>query len=516
MTKDRSEAIHRQRRIILNDDNGSILGEDAGSVEKYLADPIAYTVDTQVDSIWLSVIVGADDLTYPTEVGEMAGRDPYPGAPKAVRERKARIWRNMKALLDAGTDPLKAAVDFGHSHGKEVFASFRMNMIQDSWQRDFSSKWKREHPECCLGVRGMYEYCDRDDPRHLFWSGLDYEQQEVRDHRMAVLDEICSGFDVDGLELDFWRWPMFFKPSLDNLPVQPRHIEIMTGFVRRLRERMLEIEAGRGRPLLLAPRVFETIEANLKLGLDVETWLEEGLIDLLVVGGTYHEHAIPVAEWAELAHGHDVPLYPCKYRSYGMEEDRSVAANFFSQGADGIYTFNFRMPQGLEPAKEIGDPELIATKDKHYAMPLPQTDVAFGRGCAPELLPVELAEGVPRHAALIIGDDVQQAALDDTLQELKLSLTLRHFTPERDEVTFTVNGRKLRNPRRTEDVHRSLRKERDVCRLEFTLYTIYTDVRREPPVSQGRNTIEATLVRRGTGEREPVDLVGVELSVCYQ
>jgi hypothetical protein len=83
-------------------------------------------------------------------------------------------------------------VDFAHTHGKEVFASFRMNMIQDSWRPDFHLKWKREHPECLLGVRGMYSSCPPDDLRQLYWSAFDYAHPAVRDQRMALINDICT------------------------------------------------------------------------------------------------------------------------------------------------------------------------------------------------------------------------------------------------------------------------------------------------------------------------------------
>lgn len=102
-----------------------------------------------------------------------------------------------------------------------------------------------------------------------------------------------------------------------------------------------------------------------------------------------------------------------------------------------------------------------------------------------------------------------EVAVDDTLAELSLCLSLRNFEPGEDEVVFKLNGRPLRKPRRNEPAG-------DVCRMHFPVYTLYTDVRREPPVSRGRNTIEATLVRRSPYARGAVKLVGVELAVRYQ
>ncbi len=511
MSIDRKKAIHRPRRVIFNDDNAPIHQETATTPEGYYSYRLDHVIDTHVDSVWISIMTSSDNLLYNTKVGEVADSGEWPGVRKPGEE--SVIGRNLRMLIEQGTDPLQLVIDFCRKHDLEVLASFRTNMIQDSWWPNCRTQWKRDHPELCLGVRGSYEYGEHDDPRKWFWSALDYEHQAVRDRRLAVMEEICANYDVDGVELDFWRWPMLFKPNLDNLPVEQRHIDIMNDFMRQLRARMTAIEEDKGHPLLLAPRVFETIETNLRAGIDVETWLNEGLIDLLVVGGSYGENRIPVSDWVELARPHDVPVYPCKYRSTSPEQDRAVATNFRTQGAAGVYTFNVKMPKDLQMISEIGEPDLIATMEKHYVFAglfkAEEDDPIWARGCAPSPLPARLAEGEPRTVSFVIGDDVQQAALNDTLFTLDVHLSLSHFDPEEDEVTVKLNGRKMKRPRKTEIV------END-CVLQFPVYTIHTDVRREPPVSQGHNAVEVTLVRRSPYAHKPVDVVRVELFIKYR
>ena len=509
MRIERKEAI-RRRRVIFNDDNAAIHKETSTTIRDYLAYRLDHVIDTHVDSVWLSVMTSADNLLYKTNVGEICDSGPWPSVRKPGEE--SVIGRNLKALLGQGTDTLQLVIDFCRKHGLEMFASFRMNQIQDSWWPSCRTKWKRDHPELCLGVRGSYEYCEDDDPRKWFWSALDYAQPAVRDRRLAVIEEICANYDVDGMELDFWRWPMLFKPNLDRLPVEQRHIDILNDFMRQVRERMTAIESKKGRPLLLAPRVFETVEANLRAGMDVETWLSEGLIDLLVVGGSYGENRIPVADWVGLARPYGVPVYPCKYRSTSPGQDRAVAANFLSQGAAGVYTFNVKLPKDRQMISEIGEPDLIATMEKHYVMTglfKGEDDPIWARCCAPGRLPVRLAEGEPGTVPLIVGDDVQQAALDDTLLTLDVHLSLSHFDPEEDEVSVKLNGRRLKRPRKIERMETS-------AVLQFPVYTVITDVRRAPPVSQGNNSVEVTLTRRSPYAHRPVDVVRLELFIRYR
>ena len=523
MSLDRRKAIHRQRRIIFNDDGGVLFDPNAHSEKAFLDSRLAHILDTQVDSIWWSFIVGADNLLYDTRVDEIAGKAIVPGMPKADQETWGAMWHTIKTMMERGTDPLKFVTDWGHGVGREVFASFRMNMIQDSWRPYFASRFKREHPEYCLGERGMGTHSDNPDER-LCWSALDWEHEAVRDQRLALIDDICSRYDVDGMELDFWRWPILFKPTMYHEPVEQKQIDMMTDFMRKTRQRVTEIETERERPILIAPRVFDTLEVNRRMGLDVEAWLEEGLLDILAVGGHYTYYSIPVAEWAELAHRYDVPLYPCLYRSTGVEFDRAVASHFFNSGADGIYTFNLRLPGHLEPIKEIGDPDLITRKDKHYVMNPSYEGGCLGNGCAPGLLPVRLTEGTPATATLIIGDDVKQAAAEEALALLKLRLSLTRFDPYQDTLSVKLNGRELKHPQPVPTENpwegRSVGSREwegyGLRSLEFQVFTLYTDVKQEPYAEQGENKVELTLGERASGLTGPVDLAGLELWVRYQ
>ena len=496
LSAEHQKAVHRRRRIIMNNDNEMHM--PFRTPEEFLSLRTTPTADTQIDSIWYNLTVGAEMHLYDSKVGEIAGKVPYPGAEQfeGDLERLQNVWANIKSLLDVGTDPLREVVKFGQAHDKEVFASFRMNMIQGSWRPNFYTQWKRDHPDCCLGVREMAK-ADKNDPHNpqsLYWSGLDYAKQEVHDQRVAVIKDICSRYDVDGMELDFWRWAMYFKPTLEKKPVGPEHLESMTNLLRRIRKEMLTIEAQRKRPLLLAVRAFDTEELSLKTGLDVRTWLKEGLIDILVVGGSYTYYSIATADWAKLAHSYDVPLYICTYRSRGLEQDRAFATYHRSQGADGIYTFNmFDFPKDLPSFREIGDPELIERKDKHYSMSGTIDSVDFGHVCAGGIVPVQLRAGVSRPVVLV-GDDLAKATAEGTLKEVKLRLTLGDALSAKDKIMFTLNDKLLEAPQWKEDT------------VEFDLTA--------GPLKQGQNTLGAVF---GDGaSRSEIKVTRIDLWVRYK
>ena len=78
----------------------------------------------------------------------------------------------------------------------------------------------------------------------------------------------------------------------------------MTEFVCRVRRRMDEVERDRERPLLLTARVPDTVQLCRKIGLDIETYLSEGLLDLLTPGFAYDP-------WRALAGGEPGRDLPC-------------------------------------------------------------------------------------------------------------------------------------------------------------------------------------------------------------
>lgn len=502
--RNRDEAVHRRRRVILNDDAGMVF-QQLEKPEDFVAE-MAATIDTNIDSIWLSSMVGADLYVYDCKVGQQIGEQIYPGAETMKGEvegfKKHNV--NYKMFQAARTDALRETVKLARRHGKEVFASFRMNMVQDSWRPNFQTRWKREHPDWCLGDRSMAGL--KDDARSIYWSALNFELQAVRDQRIAVIEDLCTNYDLDGMELDWWRWPMFFKPTMDGKPVEPRHIEIMNNFVRRVRDTTNTIERRRNRPLLLAARVFDTEEISYTLGLDPRTWLAEGLIDILVVGGTYTYYSIETEKWVELARPHNVPVYVSLYRPRGIERDRARTHYHMSRGAAGMHVFNWLRDVEAEKSSlsELGEPEVTLYKDKHYVMSGPFRTLGFRHILREHLVPVRLEHGAWRSATLKIGDDVRAAKASGRLKSTTLHLKFENFSPASDKVIVKLNGTELSSPtwETTQD------EETKVTTAAFQVSA--------PLLVLHENKVDVLLQQAEARASSHVDLAGVELWVRYQ
>ena len=194
-------------------------------------------------------------------------------------------------------------------------------------------------------------------------------------------------YDVDGLQIDFARNPILLATGQ-----QWNNRGHLTNFMRQLRSMLEEVASQRGRPLLLAVRIPENIVGCHFDGIDVETWIGENLVDLLVPGCGAAEIDIPAFQ--RLAAGTHVKVYPSwdpihpteGYRIPEVEYWRGLYSKWWALGADGVHVFNLgtvpAVPTGIsarQPGsafnstdayspilREIGDPEVMRFKDKVF------------------------------------------------------------------------------------------------------------------------------------------------------
>ena len=151
-----------------------------------------------------------------------------------------------------------------------------------------------------------------------------------------------------------------------------------------------DVGRQRGRPILVAVRVPDSVGFCRDMGFDLERWLSDGLIDLLIT--TCYFRLNPWEYSVELGHKYDVPVYPClsdsrvrgetRFQRGSAASYRGRAMNAWAAGADGLHLFNFFDPNA-PMWRQIGDPEALATMDKLYFVSVrdgdPQSYLAKGR-----------------------------------------------------------------------------------------------------------------------------------------
>lgn len=345
----RKQAASRTRRIIFNND-----GDDSWKPttrQEFLDLRTTPLLGTHVDTIFYSTGQSFAYFSHNSRACEVNA----PDGTMAAR------------FIAQGTDNLEVMIDFCRQNGIEIFWSMRMNDTHDSATDHLMCQWKKDHPDYMVGKKGQKQPygCNR-------WSSVDYGLGPVRDKVYRIFEDVCTRYDVDGIEMDFFRHPVLFRPQMTGEPVTQEHCDMLTGLVRRIREMTERVGLERGRPVLIAARLFDSIGYCNALGIDLIRWLDEDLVDVLTGGGYFKFE--PWQNWAAFGEKYDVPAYAClvsrRLMSGGEPEAgtalkiwRGEAYNAWKAGVDGIYTFNRFDPR--DPIfRELGDPNLLETLER--------------------------------------------------------------------------------------------------------------------------------------------------------
>jgi len=332
----------RVRRVLYNFDGDSCLvtranskGPVALNVDDLtrLVDEVAYD-GSQVDTIL--VCVNAQVMYYPTKIGTMRGMNSTPAEREKWPASEKQRFANVEAFFNNGVDPYAVILAEAKAHGREALLSFRMN---DDHGNDFlRTQFLADHPDWRLGT-----------VQYQGSGAMDFARGEVREYTLELIEEAVRRYDCDGIELDFNRFPNFFK----GLETDER-VALMNGFVQDVRNLVDQVGLDSNRKLVLAVRVPSnygrtppTPETARKVGCDVPGWAANGWVDFVTVSEYLFERGdLPIGEWKRAIK--NVPVYggiECT-RGGGMknltgDEYQAAAKKLWSEGADGIYLFNF-------------------------------------------------------------------------------------------------------------------------------------------------------------------------------
>lgn len=444
---ERKAAARKQRRIVYNDDGVYIYPFD--TPDKFINVRLRQIFGRQVDTVTFNV--GATTLfTFDNEVGETYGEFIDESSPAFAQNVKASV----AALRDSGHSTAGLALEHCHKNGIEFFLSLRMNDIHDSFLAFMRSRFKRDNPHYLFGPKS-----------------LNYEIPAVRDYMFRIVESFCTNYDIDGIELDWWRDPRAFPPSWEGKPLEPWHVEAMNNLVRRIRYMTERVGEDRGRPILLAVRTPASVERALFVGFDLKTWFKEDLVDILAIGGGYAPVAInsTVREIVDFAQPFGVPVYPVVSASglnpgskFGAGIDfktleiwRGAAMNIWQSGGSGVYTFNFcprhetLVPEDVELYPlfdQMGSPETLKGLDKIYCIDRMIIEQFHPKGrwglVAPDRLPVKLVEDDWAQAKLPVGENIAANTPAGKTCTAKLQFKLTNLA-EGDKVLVRLNGNEL-------------------------------------------------------------------------
>ena len=262
----------------------------------------------------------------------------------------------------------------------------------------------------------------------------------------------------------------------NGIPACQTELQMMTDLVRRIRE-MTELEGEkRGEPILFAVRVPDSVEYCKAIGIDIEEWLSEGLIDIMIVSSY-----IQLNNWeysVTLGHKYGVKVYPsldetriqdqeARALRDSLEGYRGRAMNVWSSGADGIFLFNYNPRDLLSYGSsntnflnEAHDPEILKGLEKFYFASVRGEGRIAGGGFPhqeymniPDLNPenpINISPGEEITIPLKIGDDVKWGVKDNILPDIKLFLRFGNI-PDEKSIVVKFNRNILSNPSKDGD-----------------------------------------------------------------
>lgn len=254
-------------------------------------------------------------------------------------------------FLHEGGDIIGAFIDECHKHGNAALVSYRVNDNHHLEGIDGNpgpskahalSQFYADHPEYRIGPTTTKE-----DRVH------NWLIPAARDYKVSLIVEMLEQYPaLDGLELDFMRYPNYFPADTPN----ERRVEVMRGVLKEIRA-ALDRTSPDGKRRWLGARVPILEKDWANIGFDPAAWHAEG-VDFFNLSPSYRltqqtsvaqarERAPQAAIYLELTHtpqtwkfgglGYDDHCF----RRSTDEMLENTARIGYAEGADGMSLFNF-------------------------------------------------------------------------------------------------------------------------------------------------------------------------------
>ena len=288
---------------------------------------------------------------------------------KARRLGSKRALPIYQKFEDNNIDILEILTERCHELGIKIYANFRINSIShgDAWRQH--PEWRQDRPN-----PGPSEKRSE--------SSWDFAKPGPREFYRDFMLYAAENYDIDGITVDFSRGRrrQVTPPAQDKL-------EYMNIFMRELRQGLNEIAAAKGKPLALNTSFVCHCRADhaspQQQGLDIQTWVDENIVDLIM------PHGRDAMDYVEMAKGKETKCYVRTSRGRDFagqvlqapgtlsryphpgegKQDRPASPQWFpldyieellkwyDAGADGVYQFN--LSDAWVPYRNLAYPKLL-------------------------------------------------------------------------------------------------------------------------------------------------------------
>lgn len=295
---------------------------------------------------------------------------------------RIEVWSEQYQFQDPGFDPLHTAIETAHGRGVKLLAWLN---VTPGWRgadapKDARQLWA-QRPEWFLADASKR----RQPQTKAGYVHLNPCLPEVRSYLASLAHEIAERYEVDGIHLDYIRFPSRDPEERGNgYPADPRSFELfrkergadpkqeptlyekwkaacVTQLVREIRRSVL---ATARRPALSAAVWATPSLARERVCQEWDTWAREGLVDALFPMNYESDDGRFSANVAEcMAKRHGVPLVvgvmPGKHKS-PTQTNRQIESAY-ARGAAGVALFGYQSLFGRpgepasRPQKELRD-----------------------------------------------------------------------------------------------------------------------------------------------------------------
>ena len=470
---------------------------------------------TAVTDFFWCPIVGGNVFIYPTKVGEQMGdniRDwdkvhPY------YREQGRAMADNLRQLIKRGDDPIKMLAARAKELKLRFWLTCRMNEIHEDDDRFMvlRSLFKEKHPELLHGKDYHPEAVYA--PRKNYSYAWDYGKAEVREHFLKLFREWLR-YDIDGIELDYCRSPCLFPPGEET-----EGAPLLTDFMTKLRAAIDQTAEQRGHPMKLAIRVPPSLKRCKAAGIDIATWIDRGLVDVITpMDRGYFDPEPELPSFIALARPKGVIVLggiEPKCRGYRQSNKLNYAAvsSFLHMGADGIYTFNYDCHRLKAMSSKFGGvlqpytedelfflknairPAKVRGQDKQFVISQ-ATGLRLAEDGGIRPLRCRLPVGELKTFSMTVGDDLPQAARENRLRSSQLVVRFQNCAPKANEIELQLNGDTI-----------ALKSSQLAPQNDLLIITIAS-----PTIDHGINTIQVGL-KEGTNQKGLIH--SIDLNVEY-
>lgn len=263
-------------------------------------------------------------------------------------------------------DPLQYAIDLGKEFNLEVHAW--INMVRCFTGNDEKIAKNPKHLRSSH-PNWVQKYTENGNTTYWLNPGI----EEAQNYLVDLMVELSSKYDVDGIHLDFFRYPgtdfnddKVFKSSKTNLAKDDWRRNNLTNILRKFKDKAKPLN-----PYLKIGATPIGIRKNLKgatgwegfssVYQDTETWLKEELVDYLVPQIYWGFDKNPkfdilAKDWVDKSYNRNIILGLAAYKENVYPQLNKMIEYGRQIGAAGVSFFRF---------------DHIDTKDNFY------TDIAF-------------------------------------------------------------------------------------------------------------------------------------------